>query len=82
LDVAVGPSYHQCVYILCAKEAQLLAANAAAREAFEKPEPPKPYMPHLSLLYSGAAAVVRLGLGVGVGFGVGVGVGVGERSQV
>ncbi|KAI8469818.1 MAG: RNA ligase/cyclic nucleotide phosphodiesterase [Monoraphidium minutum] len=69
-DVACGPSFHQCVYILASKEPPLLAANADARAAFGKPEPPAPYMPHLSLLYSdasdpdrrdaAAAAVARL----------------------
>jgi 2'-5' RNA ligase len=54
-DVACGASFHQCTYILCAKEPALLAANAAAREAFGKAEPGSPYMPHLSLLYSGDA---------------------------
>lgn len=53
-DVSYGHSFHQCVYILCAKEPDLLAANKAATEAFGKPEPPNPYMPHLSLLYSDA----------------------------
>ncbi|GBF93915.1 cyclic phosphodiesterase [Raphidocelis subcapitata] len=52
LDVSTGASFYQCVLILCAKEAQLLAANAAARGAFGMPDPPRPYMPHLSLLYA------------------------------
>jgi hypothetical protein len=65
LDASVGPSFHQCVYILCAKERDLLAANATAREAFGKPEPPTPYMPHLSVLYAGEAVHAQPGSGGG-----------------
>lgn len=58
-DVSRGASYHQCVYILCDKSPVLLAANAAAREAYGLPEPARPYMPHLSLLYADVDDAVR-----------------------
>lgn len=51
-DVTSGSSFHQCVYILCAKDEPLLAAGDAARRAYALDTPP--YMPHLSLLYSDA----------------------------
>jgi hypothetical protein len=50
LDVTYGAVFFQCVYLLCVKEAAVMAAGAAARKAFELDTPP--YMPHLSLLYS------------------------------
>ena len=48
--VESGQIFHQCVYILCQKSDQLMAAGAAAKQAFGVE--PAPYMPHLSLLYS------------------------------
>ena len=49
--VACGATRYQCVYILCCPTAELLAAGAAARDAFGL-DPSATYMPHLSLLYS------------------------------
>lgn len=51
MDVACGQIFHQCVYILCAKSPEAMAAAAVAREAFGMDQS-QPYMPHLSLLYS------------------------------
>ena len=50
LNVAQGSSFHRCVYILIAKEQGIMAAGAAAQQAFGKP--PADFMPHLSLLYA------------------------------
>jgi hypothetical protein len=50
LNVAQGSSFHKCVYILVAKEQAIMAAGAAAAQAYNKP--PADYMPHLSLLYA------------------------------
>lgn len=49
LDVATGATYHRCVYLLAAKEPQLMHAATSARAAFGMPES-EDYMPHLSLL--------------------------------
>lgn len=50
LNVVQGSSFHKCVYILVAKEQAIMAAGAAAQQAFGKA--PADYMPHLSLLYA------------------------------
>ena len=50
--VACGDIFHQCLFILCEKTEALLAANAAARRAFNVDASAPDYMPHLSLLYS------------------------------
>lgn len=78
LSVSCGAIYHQCVYLLCAKDVDTVAAAAAARRAYGMPPPPdKPYMPHLSLLYSDidpdtrravAADVTRRLFGEGSGY--------------
>jgi hypothetical protein len=75
LDVSTGDSYHQCVYILGAKEPHLVDAANLARTAFQKDG--LPFKPHMSLLYaditpeqraaSAAAAVKRL-YGEGSGY--------------
>lgn len=80
LDVATGPSFHRCVYLLVAKEAALMEAGAAARQAYDlaAAQPPGEFMPHCSLLYAqleaqaraaaAAAAVARL-YGEGADYG-------------
>jgi ABC-type molybdate transport system substrate-binding protein len=50
LNVVQGPSFHRCVYILVAKEQAIMAAGAAAQQAYGKQA--AEYMPHLSLLYA------------------------------
>uniref|UniRef100_A0A7R9V3H9 Cyclic phosphodiesterase n=1 Tax=Chlamydomonas euryale TaxID=1486919 RepID=A0A7R9V3H9_9CHLO len=49
-QVARGEIYFQCVYLLCKKDEDTMAAGALARTIYDLPTPP--YMPHLSLLYS------------------------------
>mmetsp|Transcript_30140 Transcript_30140/g.71785 ORF Transcript_30140/g.71785 Transcript_30140/m.71785 type:complete len:189 (+) Transcript_30140:74-640(+) len=49
-DVGYGEAFHQCVFILCADDAQVLSAAEKARKFLGLE--PKPYIPHLSLLYS------------------------------
>lgn len=61
LDVSCGASFHQCVYLLAAKEPALLGAAAAARKAFGA-DPAAPYMPHCSLLYSDVPQVGHGGM--------------------
>eukprot|EP00873_Tetraselmis_striata_P010874 jgi/Tetstr1/431138/TSEL_020852.t1 len=50
IDVSYGAIFHQCVFLLCAKDAAVMDAAAAAKAALGLPE--SPYMPHLSLLYA------------------------------
>eukprot|EP00882_Tetradesmus_deserticola_P023670 GHRQ01025774.1.p2 GENE.GHRQ01025774.1~~GHRQ01025774.1.p2 ORF type:complete len:142 (+),score=44.03 GHRQ01025774.1:582-1007(+) len=50
LNVVHGQTFHKCVYILVAKEEAIMAAGAAAQQAFGKPT--TDFMPHLSLLYA------------------------------
>jgi hypothetical protein len=67
LNVAAGSIFHQCVYLLCAKSPEALAAAQQAREAYGMAGP-KPYMPHLSLLYSDIDEATRQQVGCqGVG---------------
>jgi hypothetical protein len=57
LEVTCGSMVFQCVYLLCVKDAAVMAAAEAARQAFDLTMPP--YMPHLSLLYSDASPAER-----------------------
>jgi hypothetical protein len=75
LDVAAGAIFHQCVYLRCAKSHEALAAAQQAREAYGMAGL-KPYMPHLSLLYSDIDEATRqqvrwAGLAAGQGDGRG-----------
>jgi hypothetical protein len=55
--VSAGQIFYQCVYVLAAQSAPLMAAGAAAKVAFGLPK--APYMPHLSLIYSDIDAAAR-----------------------
>jgi hypothetical protein len=50
VEVTRGTFFYQCVYLLVAKDAGIMAAAAAARSVFGMTT--SPYMPHLSLLYA------------------------------
>ena len=56
--VAQGEIFHQCVFILCQKTQEAMAAAAAARQAYDL-DTSAPYMPHLSLLYADVDAAAR-----------------------
>ncbi|KAL4440633.1 hypothetical protein ABPG75_003634 [Micractinium tetrahymenae] len=49
--VSYGAIFHQCVYVLCATDGDIMQAGAATREAYGQ-DPSSRYMPHLSLLYA------------------------------
>jgi hypothetical protein len=57
-DVDRGSTRHQCVFLRCNRERQLMQANAAAVKAYGYQSAP-PYTPHLSLLYSDTSADER-----------------------
>lgn len=54
--VSYGTIFHQCVYILCKNNDDIMQAGNEARQAFFKQVAPEllhsKYMPHMSLLYS------------------------------
>eukprot|EP01024_Parvocaulis_polyphysoides_P014220 TRINITY_DN15755_c0_g1_i5.p1 TRINITY_DN15755_c0_g1~~TRINITY_DN15755_c0_g1_i5.p1 ORF type:complete len:181 (+),score=25.30 TRINITY_DN15755_c0_g1_i5:113-655(+) len=50
-EVSYGSILTQCVYILINEDDEVMDAGKQAKEIFDK-DTDKPYMPHLSLLYS------------------------------
>eukprot|EP01018_Ginkgo_biloba_P023077 Gb_07676 [translate_table: standard] len=50
-QVACGKHFYQCVYMLVDPTPQVMQANLHASRCFGILENPRPYMPHLSLLY-------------------------------
>lgn len=60
---ATGSAYHQCVFLDVAPAAPLLAMRRAAEAAFGAPEtPPRPFRPHVSLVYGDLPADRRAAL--------------------
>lgn len=49
-ELSFGSTFHQCIYIRCKQQLELMEAATASQAAFG--EPPTSFTPHLSLLYS------------------------------
>ena len=56
-DVDMADTRHQCVFLRCNTEQYVMQAADVAYRAFGMP--PKPYMPHCSLLYSDISSEER-----------------------
>lgn len=57
-ELSFGSTFHQCIYIRCQQQPELLEAAKASQDAFG--EPPTSFTPHLSLLYSDVSESERM----------------------